>query len=94
VANAAITAIGVFQFIFGAYQDIVDTPRTLRGVANILIPLPSIFSFLNLSVFRDNPEVAPVAIGGKLLADAIGYIIAGCMLLIDTCSTKLQVASA
>jgi hypothetical protein len=94
VADAAITAIGVFGLIFGVYQDIVGSPRTLKGVANLLIPLPSVFAFLNMSTFRDDPEVGPFALAGNLLEDTVGYIIGGSMLLVDTCSTRPQVASA
>jgi hypothetical protein len=53
------------------------SPRSGQRTANLLTPLPSLFCFLNMTAFRDDPELAPFAIGGNLLADAIGYIGGG-----------------
>lgn len=90
VADAAITAIGVFEYVFGVYQDIVGSPRPGPAIANLLTPLPSVFAFLNMSIYRDDEEIAPFAVGGNLLADAVGYIVGGIALMIDTAANKSE----
>jgi hypothetical protein len=72
----------------------VTKPPLGQTIANLLTPLPSLFCFLNMTAYRDDPELALFAIGGNLLADAIGYIGGGVELMLDTLATKPHAASA
>jgi hypothetical protein len=92
VADAALTAIGVFLLIFGIYQDVVGSPTPRQAFANIMTPLPTVFAFLNMSNFRTS-EIAPLAIGINWLMDVTGYIDGGLFLMFDTLDTKPQAAS-
>lgn len=81
------TVYGIGSLGYGIYRDSHNDrfkqPPGLM-IANILTPLPSVFSWLTLSPIRLNVEAAPFAIGGNLLFDAVGYLGGGVELLLDT----------
>jgi hypothetical protein len=94
VIDVALTAVGALMLIFGILQDALGKPPLGQAIANILTPLPLLFTFLNMSTFRENPEVAPFAIGWNLLMDVVGYVGGGVELMLDTLATKPKVAVA
>lgn len=88
------TAYGVGALIYGIVID-VKYPKQKLGqkIANILMPLPSLFAFLTLTPLRMNVEFAPIAIAGNLLFDTVGYVGGGAELMIDTLQWKDKSAS-
>jgi hypothetical protein len=88
------TAYGIGALSYGIYLDSTKKLRPGMSIANILMPLPSVFAWLTLSPIRLNAELAPFAIGGNLLFDAVGYIGGGLELLLDTVQFKDKTAIA
>jgi len=83
IADVMVTVYGSIRFVLAIILDIVEKVNVGQGFANVLIPFPAIFGFLNMSQYRDDPEVAPFAIGANLIFDFIGYIGGGLIELID-----------
>ena len=90
IADVIITVYGVLRFIVAAVLDFVTTVNPGQAIANILIPLPSIFGFCNMSTFRDDPDVAPFAIAVNLVFDFIGYVGGGVIEMIEVVASKRQ----
>jgi secreted protein with Ig-like and vWFA domain len=90
------TAYGLAALGYGIYLDSTEKLKPGFAIANILLPLPSLFAWLTLSPIRLNVDLAPFAIGGNLLFDAVGYVGGGLELLLDTVQNKdkLNVAEA
>lgn len=96
ILDLLITIYGFLKFIGETVVDFETTVRTLPAIASILLPMPSMFAFCNLSAIRNDPEVAPFAIAVNLIFDFIGYVGGGVLEAIDTVETRpaLQSASA
>ena len=90
------TVYGIAALSYGIYIDSTTKLRRGLSIANILTPLPSVFSWLTLSPIRLNVELAPFAIGGNMVFDAVGYVGGGLQLMIDTLifKPKLEMAEA
>lgn len=88
IADVMITVYGVGRTILAIILDIIGKVPVGQGFANVLIPFPAIFGFLNMSQFRDDPEVAPFAILANLLFDFIGYVGGGVIELVDVSSSS------
>jgi hypothetical protein len=91
--DLAITASGALMLVAGIGLDIFAKLPPGQKIANILTPMPSLFCFLNMTVFRDNVD-APFAIAANLLADTVGFVGGGVELMIDTIHSKPRVAVA
>ena len=59
------------------------TPDVEQVVAGLLLPLPSVFAFANLSTFQDDIEVRPFATAAKMAFDFIGYVGGGLCEVVD-----------
>jgi hypothetical protein len=94
IADVMTTVYGVLKFIIAAVLDFVTTVNPAQAVANILLPLPPIFGFCNMSTFRDDPEVAPFAILANLVFDFIGYVGGGVIELIEVSSSPSEALTA
>ncbi|MEO8658260.1 MAG: hypothetical protein ABI693_07305 [Bryobacteraceae bacterium] len=92
--DIGISVLGGLMFTAGIGLDIFTKQRRGQQIANLLTPMPALFAFLNMSQFRNNPEEAPFAIGGNLLADFVGYVGGGLELLLDTLQTAHFTATA
>ena len=66
--------VGVVQDVLEALDKKVD-PLLIES--RFLIPLPSLFAWLQLSDFRDDPEIAPFVIAAGVDLDLIGYVGGG-----------------
>ena len=88
IADLLTTVYGVGKLILAVVLDFVTKVNPGQAVANILLPLPPIFGFCNLSTFRNDPEVAPFAILANLIFDFIGYVGGGAIELVETVSSS------
>lgn len=97
--NWLLTIYGGVMFCYRAISDMVQiakkdpTDDAEHMIAGILLPLPSFFSFCNLSTFQDDPEVQPFATTVKIAFDVIGYVGGGVILVVDA-ALKLAKAPA
>jgi len=88
IADVMVTVYGSVRFILAIILDIVGKVGVGQGFANVLLPFPSIFGFLNMSQYRDDPEVAPFAILANLVFDFIGYVGGGAIELVENMSSS------
>ena len=88
IADVMVTVYGSIRFILAVVLDIVGKVNVGQGFANVLIPFPAIFGFLNMSQYRDDPEVAPFAILANLVFDFIGYVGGGVIELVEVTSSS------
>jgi hypothetical protein len=88
IADVMTTVYGVLKFILATVLDFVTTVNPGQAVANILLPLPPIFGFCNMSTFRDDPDVAPFAIAANLIFDFIGYIGGGVIEIVEVVASQ------
>jgi len=91
IVAAICTVYGVGSLAYGIYRDTHNDQYKQtqdRMVANILTPLPSVFSWLTLSWIRLNEELALFAIFGNLLFDFVGYTGGGLALAVETLQSK------
>jgi hypothetical protein len=88
VANVLLSVYGFGRLTLGAYQvaESKDSDPLGNKMALILMPLPSLFAFLNFDVIRKTPA-APFAIGANFFFDFVGYIGGGAAKLYDTAQT-------
>jgi len=83
ITNILTTIYGAGSLVLDAILDVLSPPDAAQIVAGLLLPIPSIFSFANLSTFRYNSDIAPFAIGAKVTLDLVGYDGGGMALVID-----------
>jgi hypothetical protein len=91
------TLCGVASLGYGIYRDAHNDQYHQKPgimIANILTPLPMLFSWLTLSPIRLNPEAKPFAIAGNLVFDTVGYVGGGLELMLDTLQTRPKTAIA
>jgi hypothetical protein len=86
IGAVASTFSGFASLILGAVQDAMGGAEGYLASANILLPLPSVFSFLNMSVFQGDP-LSEVFTLCKLLMNFIGYLGGGILQLLDAASS-------
>ena len=87
IVAVVTTVYGVATLAYGIYKDVKSEKNILQGIANILVPLPSMFGWLTLSPIRKS-EAAPFAMMGNLFFDSLGYSWAGLVLMGDTLDSK------
>jgi hypothetical protein len=83
IIPALLTAHGTISFILGVVDVFVDDLDVAQIFSYLLEPLSSLFSFVNLPYFRDDPEDGPFAVAVKLEADFYGYVGGGVAELVD-----------
>ena len=91
------TVAGAAALVYGIYRDARNDEyhqKSAMLIANILTPLPMLFSWLTLSPIRQNPEAKPFAILGNLVFDFVGYVDGGLPLMLDTLQTRPKTAIA
>ncbi|HQR33060.1 MAG TPA: hypothetical protein PLK30_09995 [Blastocatellia bacterium] len=78
---------GGLKLIVGAVQDILEAVHKkvdpLLMESRYLLPLPNIFAWLQLSTFRNEPELAPFVIMAGVDFDLIGYVGGGAAEIAD-----------
>jgi len=78
---------GGLKLIAGAAQDILEAVEKkvdpLQIESRYLLPIPSIFAWLQLSTFRNEPEIAPFVIAAGIDFDLIGYVGGGAAEIVD-----------
>jgi hypothetical protein len=80
VLNVLLSVYGLGKLIYGAIQ--APNEDKLQIAANVLVPLPTILSFLNLYSIRNTQGELTIPI--KLVADCVGYLGGGACELIDS----------
>jgi hypothetical protein len=89
------TVCGMGSLGYGIYMDCHNDELHQKPgmqIANILTPLPMVFSWLTLSSIRLNAELAPFAIAGNLVFDSVGYVGGGLELMLDTLQSRPKTA--
>ncbi|HYH07908.1 MAG TPA: hypothetical protein VEK11_12695 [Thermoanaerobaculia bacterium] len=81
--SVGFSLYGAFSLTMGILVDTTTKVPLGQGIANILQPLPSLFSFLGLRAMRNNPAVAPYAIAAKVLVDFVGTVGGGAEKLVS-----------
>ena len=77
ITSIISTIHGAASLILHAVLDVLSPPDATQIMAGLLLPVPGIVSFANLSTFRNNSDIAPFAIGTKVIADLVGYVGGG-----------------
>jgi hypothetical protein len=77
IMAVAFSLYGAFSLTMGIVVDATTKVPLGQAIANILEPLPSLFSFLDLSPIRKNPELAPFAIGAQVVMTFVGAVGGG-----------------
>jgi len=92
VIAGAFTLLGVITLVFGIIED-ATKPDLHIGVAlaNILLPLSSLFAFLGLTPIRNSP-FGPFAIAGQVFFDIVGYVGGGAETLLAVMASKAVAA--
>lgn len=93
ITTVAFTILGVGSLAFGIMHDATDNLPLGEGIANILLPLTSVFSFLNLTAIRDHVEIAPFAIGAKVVFNVVSHLGGGSELLVAVSKSSATAAA-
>jgi hypothetical protein len=88
------TAYGCGTLGYAIYRDSTGQMDILQGIAAILVPLTSCFSWLTLSALRNDPETEVFAIAGNVVFDIVSYVDGGLLLMYDTLDTRPHSAIA
>lgn len=84
IADVLISVIGVGKLIVTIVAIVEGAVANAEdAIAKVLLTLPSIFGFLNMSTFRDDPESAAGAIAANLIFDFVGYVGGGAIEMIE-----------
>ena len=82
IMAVAFSLYGAVSLAIGIILDATTTVPLGQAIANILEPLPSLFSFLDLSPIRDS-ELAPFAIGAQVVMTFVGAVGGGAEQLVS-----------
>jgi hypothetical protein len=88
VMNLLFTLYGVVRFLFTVAVVALGKLPALSAASGLLLPIPSAFSWLRMSVFRDDEEWAPIFQVASVVMDVIGYVGGGVCQVIYVCTSR------